>query len=535
MNALGSAASTHAVLTVQSGGGNQPVITTQPVSQNVTPGADVVFTVVATGTAPLSYQWSKNGTAIANATASSLHLNAVTADNAGTYTVAVVNAQGSATSANAVLTVQSGGGNQPVITTQPVSQNVTPGADVVFTVEATGTAPLSYQWSKNGAAIADATGTSLQLNGVSGNDAGDYSVMVNSPEGSTTSAIASLTVESGGVTPTFLSATYNGLFLVPDAVDHSSSGTVNIKTTTKGKFSGKLQSGSKRLSFSGQFDDTGAASVSTKGANPLAINLQLGPDDSDIITGTVSGGDVTANLIADRAVFDGRQQTAPQAGLYTLVIAGSADSSAAPGGDSVGTVRVDNKGNVRLAGTLADGTKFSQAAGLSKAGDWPLYVGLYSGQGSLVGWLAFGVSDTEDISGNVTWTKPGMAKSKFYPAGFVLNTAAAGFHYDRPTAGNNVLGLTDAGTDLERGRPGGRRFRPDHDRCKESRDRPGRPQIQPHVCASHGNLQRTSNERRHTQADLVQRRGGPGPERGDRLFPRERSQRESEPDGAVIT
>ena len=50
-----------------------PTITTQPVNQTVTAGQTATFTVVAGGTAPLSYQWQKNGVNIAGATASELH------------------------------------------------------------------------------------------------------------------------------------------------------------------------------------------------------------------------------------------------------------------------------------------------------------------------------------------------------------------------------------------------------------------------------------------------------------------------------
>src|SRR2546421_9918059 len=46
-----------------------PAITTQPASQMVSVGQTATFTVAATGTAPLRYQWQKNGTAIGGATA----------------------------------------------------------------------------------------------------------------------------------------------------------------------------------------------------------------------------------------------------------------------------------------------------------------------------------------------------------------------------------------------------------------------------------------------------------------------------------
>ncbi len=169
-----------------------PVITTQPASQTVPAGANVTFTVVATGTAPLSYQWRFNSVNISGATSSVLTLNAVTTANAGSYSALVSNSAGSATSAAATLTVNTVGA--PTITTQPVSQTVTVGANVTFTVGATGTAPLSYQWRFNSVNISGATSSVLTLNAVTTANAGSYSALVSNSAGSATSAAASLTV-----------------------------------------------------------------------------------------------------------------------------------------------------------------------------------------------------------------------------------------------------------------------------------------------------------------------------------------------------
>ncbi|PYU20295.1 MAG: hypothetical protein DMG30_21570, partial [Acidobacteria bacterium] len=68
----------------------------------------------------------------------------------------VSNYAGSATSSAATLTVNV----PPSITTQPASQTVTAGQTATFSVTATGTAPLNYQWQKNGAAISGATSSS---------------------------------------------------------------------------------------------------------------------------------------------------------------------------------------------------------------------------------------------------------------------------------------------------------------------------------------------------------------------------------------
>lgn len=83
-----------------------PSITTQPANQTVSVGQTATFSVVATGTAPLSYQWQKNDSDISGATASSYTTPATTqSDNSSTYRVIVTNSAGSATSREATLTV----------------------------------------------------------------------------------------------------------------------------------------------------------------------------------------------------------------------------------------------------------------------------------------------------------------------------------------------------------------------------------------------------------------------------------------------
>ncbi len=114
-NVAGSKTSNAATLTV-TGGAVAPTITTQPLSQVVTVGATAVFTVVATGTAPLTYQWSKNGTAISGAT-SSIYTTPITVigDNGSTFTVTVSNVAGSKTSNAATLTVTAAGAATPIM------------------------------------------------------------------------------------------------------------------------------------------------------------------------------------------------------------------------------------------------------------------------------------------------------------------------------------------------------------------------------------------------------------------------------------
>lgn len=148
------ATSNPATLTVNAAG-VAPSITTQPTNQTVTVGLTATFTVVAAGTAPLSYQWqsapsgSSTYSNVGSATPSpSLAvMNTTLAQSGSTYRVIVSNsANPSATSNAATLTVNPSSPVAPSITLQPTNQTVTAGLTATFTVVATGTAPLSYQW-----------------------------------------------------------------------------------------------------------------------------------------------------------------------------------------------------------------------------------------------------------------------------------------------------------------------------------------------------------------------------------------------------
>jgi len=172
-----------------------PTITTQPGNQTVTAGQTATFTVVAAGTAPLGYQWQKNGANIAGATSTSYTTPVTTTGDSGTsFAVVVSNTAGTVTSAAATLTVNPAA-VAPTITTQPGNQTVTAGQTATFTVVAAGTAPLSYQWQKNGANIAGAAAASYTTPATTTSDSGStFRVIVNNIAGTVTSAAATLTV-----------------------------------------------------------------------------------------------------------------------------------------------------------------------------------------------------------------------------------------------------------------------------------------------------------------------------------------------------
>jgi pectate lyase len=193
-NSAGSATSANATLTVNAAA-TAPTITTQPASQTVTAGSSVTFNVAASGTSPFTHQWRFNGTNISGATSASYTLSNAQSANAGNYSVVVTNSAGSATSANATLTVNAAA-TAPSITSQPSSQTVAAGGTASFSVTATGTATLTYQWRFNGSNISGATSSTYSLSNVQSANAGGYSVVVSNSVGSVTSSTATLTVST---------------------------------------------------------------------------------------------------------------------------------------------------------------------------------------------------------------------------------------------------------------------------------------------------------------------------------------------------
>lgn len=170
-----------------------PTIVTAPVSQTVNWGQPATFTVAAGGTDPLSYQWRKNGSALSGATSASYTLPAAaTTDNNATFACVVTNSAGSVTSALATLTVTN---IAPIFTAQPNQPNVFEGENAAFTVAATGTPTVTYQWRRNGVNISGATAATYTRTAVPYTDNGAvFTCAATNAQGTTVSADAILTV-----------------------------------------------------------------------------------------------------------------------------------------------------------------------------------------------------------------------------------------------------------------------------------------------------------------------------------------------------
>ena len=180
-----------------SGGGTAPGITTQPLSMTVSNGASASFSVTASGTAPLKYQWLKDTSILPTGTNSTYTIAAVTTNDAASYRVVITNSVGAVTSTVARLTVLLA----PSIITSPQSLTVSNGATATFNVLAGGSPPLSYAWQLNGSAVSGATASSLTITNAQAANQGDYTVTVSNAVGVVTSTAAHLTVQSSAPGP----------------------------------------------------------------------------------------------------------------------------------------------------------------------------------------------------------------------------------------------------------------------------------------------------------------------------------------------
>jgi len=183
-----------------------PVITTQPMNQNVYPGDYSAFSVSISSLGATTYQWQKstdNGvtfTNILNATYSYISFYSTQTTDAGQYRVIITNGGGSVTSNAATLTVNIPAA--PVIMTQPANRNLYPGDTINLSVVATITGATSYQWQKstdNGVTFTNLTYsnyTNYSLYSAQFSDAGQYRVLVTNAGGTTTSIAAIVTINT---------------------------------------------------------------------------------------------------------------------------------------------------------------------------------------------------------------------------------------------------------------------------------------------------------------------------------------------------
>ncbi len=251
--------------------GQSPAITTQPTSRTTNLGSSATFTVMATGTAPLAYQWARNGADIPGATASSYTTPpAVMSDNGTAFTVRVSNAYGAVTSNAAIQTI-------PVkVTVAPISVTMDQGSQRTFTATVTGTIQTAVTWT--------CTAGFIGQDGVftAPNAAGSVTVTATSADGSGARGSATVTVRAVGISSI---STYPGDHLVAlgDQLQCwvTVSGTVDTRTTWT------VLSGGGHFDYSGNYNPLFCA-PSTVGTATIQATSVADPSKSITTTLTLA-------------------------------------------------------------------------------------------------------------------------------------------------------------------------------------------------------------------------------------------------------
>lgn len=308
-----------------------PFLSLQPSTLSTNVYATVLFSVAGGGAPPLSYLWLKGGVPLTNnahisgANTANLTVNNVLGADAGAYTLVLSNQFGSITSVVASLTVQ-----DPMIGIQPVSQIGNLGLTSVFNVSVAGTAPFGYGWRKAGSPIAGGTTSSLTIQHVQIADGGNYDVIVTNAFGSTTSTVATLTVN------TVLADGFNS---VANSTVYCLVPQPDGKVLAGGTFSwlaGQLRSCLGRLTSSGALDTTFHPAVGGGGfGSSASVNCLFIQEDGRILVGgnfTNLAGQACTNL--GRVNFDGSADSTfrPQPNFPVNAVAVQADGKLVVGG-----------------------------------------------------------------------------------------------------------------------------------------------------------------------------------------------------------
>jgi hypothetical protein len=286
-------------LTVTGATTTAPTITAQPASKVVTMGQTATFSVAATGSTPMSFQWRKNGSPVTGATSSTLTTAPTTSsDNNSQFTVVLTNSMGAATSAPATLTVSptTSSNTAPAITTQPASQTVSAGQTATFSVAFTGTAPITFQWSKNGAPISGATAATYTTPATATADnAAKFTVVLTNSTGTATSNAATLTVNTATAS---LKASTGSLNF--GSVNISSTGSQTVTLTNSGNANVTISN----VSVSGAgFNVSGVSTglILTPGQS-ATLTATFTPSSTGTSTGSVT---VASNAPSDTIALSG--------------------------------------------------------------------------------------------------------------------------------------------------------------------------------------------------------------------------------------
>lgn len=167
-----------------------PVITIQPESIKTVTGSLAVFSGLASGDSPLTYQWYKNQSSISGATSETLSIISVSEADAGTYFFKAQNPVGSVYSNQVDLNLYVA----PSFSVNPIDISVTSGENASFSVGVNGDLPITLEWFKDDQAIPDSNLSQLLITGVTQDNAGIYKAKATNVAGSIYSSGANLSI-----------------------------------------------------------------------------------------------------------------------------------------------------------------------------------------------------------------------------------------------------------------------------------------------------------------------------------------------------
>ena len=266
-----------------------PAITAQPTNQTVTAGQTATFTVAATGSPTPTVQWQVSTDSgatfsiLSGAISTTLSFTTASSQNGNQYQAVFTNSAGTATTTAATLTVNPA--TPPTITTQPASQTVTAGQTATFSVVASGSAPLNYQWQKNTGTgflnIPGAAAASYITPPTTTSDSGStFQVVVSNAAGPVTSNAATLTVNPAP----------------PPAVNFSGGFTTATGLQFNGKTSWNQSASRLRLTDGGAYEASSAFFTTLLNVQSFTndFSFQLTSPNGDGFTFTIQNSGLTA-------------------------------------------------------------------------------------------------------------------------------------------------------------------------------------------------------------------------------------------------
>ena len=417
-----------------------PIITVPPVSRSVDLNKNSTLSVTATGS-NLRYQWRRGSQNITGATERTLSFPKAQPTDAGTYSVVVSNGAGSVTSAPVTLTV--------IIPPVVVPLNLT---------EATVGQPYDFPLTaQNQPTRFTVTGLPKGLvltnnTRITGKPSvsGDFPLSIsaqNSAGSSGSPVVMTLKVKAF---PAGAIGAFEGVAPRHDPLTNGIGGWLRLTSTRLASFSGSLRLGAKTYSLRGLWtienDGPPQSKVTLKrgSANALEVTLTATPDDKKI-TATISEADTSHTLSFD--LWRALESTPAEAGPYTLALPAPDHNDDAPHGDGFGGFRLTDKGAARGTLWLADGTRLTLAVPLLEGGRLRVWHSLYSGTGSLSGFLRVRASETHRLQDSLlSWFKKTQTrKTRSYTNGFApLNLTARGGLYPLPARNTALAGLARA-------------------------------------------------------------------------------------------